>query len=197
MVPVAPTSQGSVHGDAVTKVPRILVVDDEPDIEALISQIFRRAVRASQLELRFAADGQEALDRLRADPDIDMVLTDINMPRMDGLTLLSHLAEVNPLLKAVIVSAYGDMDNIRTAMNRGAFDFLTKPIDLADLQATVAKTLGEVERIREMVRQREAAERATRAKSEFVAMVSHEVRTPMNPGLGMASFLLHTSLTAE
>ena len=142
MEPVAATSQGSAHGDAVTKVPRILVVDDEPDIEALISQIFRRAVRASQLELRFAADGQEALGRLRADPDIDMVLTDINMPRMDGLTLLSHLAEVNPLLKAVIVSAYGDMDNIRTAMNRGAFDFLTKPIDLADLQATVAKTLG-------------------------------------------------------
>ena len=114
---------------------KILVVDDEPDLEDLVVQRFRRSIRKGEYEFKFASDGVEALQVLKADPGIDIVLSDINMPRMDGLTLLSHLGEMNMPLRAVIVSAYGDMENIRTAMNRGAFDFVTKPIDFEDLKA--------------------------------------------------------------
>ena len=117
---------------------KILIVDDEPDLEDLIRQKFRKKIRDKEFEFYFASDGNEALEKLQERRDIELVLTDINMPRMDGLTLLSKLPDLkNPVLKAVIVSAYGDMDNIRTAMNRGAFDFITKPIDLRDLEATI------------------------------------------------------------
>ncbi len=102
---------------------RILVVDDEPDVEALITQKFRRQVRKGEMDFLFAHDGLHALEILDGEPDIDMVLSDINMPRMDGLTLLDRLNERHGHLKTVIVSAFGDMGNIRTAMNRGAFDF--------------------------------------------------------------------------
>ena len=118
---------------------RVLVVDDEPDMGALVRMTFRQQIRSGDLALVFAEDGAEALERIAADPAIDLVLTDINMPRMDGLTLLQHLGERDRRLKAVVVSAYGDMANIRTAMNRGAFDFLVKPIDLDDLKATLRK----------------------------------------------------------
>src|ERR1700694_2343878 len=100
---------------------RILVVDDEPDLELLIRQKFRKRIQASELDFVFAGNGVQALDKLEADGEIDIVLTDINMPELDGLTLLTLLNERYPLLKSVIVSAYGDMTNIRTAMNRGAF----------------------------------------------------------------------------
>ena len=71
-------------------------------------------------------------------PDFDIILSDINMPEMDGLTLLTKINEMrNPALKCIIVSAYGDMENIRTAMNHGAFDFATKPIDMEDLERTI------------------------------------------------------------
>src|SRR5512135_2118371 len=113
---------------------KILVVDDEPDLELLVRQKFRRHIREGQFNFVFARNGVEALQKLHDEPDIDLVLTDINMPEMDGLTLLVKLNELNLLLKAVIVSAYGDMENIRTAMNRGAADFLTKPIDFHDLE---------------------------------------------------------------
>src|SRR2546421_52325 len=106
---------------------KILVVDDEPDLELVIRQKFRRQIRARELHFAFAPNGVEALTMLRADPEIDLVLTDINMPNMDGLTLLEKLPTLNPVLKAVIITAYGDMRNIRTAMQRGAYDFLTKP----------------------------------------------------------------------
>jgi phosphoserine phosphatase RsbU/P len=132
---------------------KVLVVDDEPDLESLIRQKFRREIRKNKYEFHFASDGSEALQVLAAEPAIELVLTDINMPRMDGLSLLSHLQDLNhPVLKAVIVSAYGDLDNIRTAMNRGAFDFLTKPIDLTDLEVTVTKALGELSQLREALR---------------------------------------------
>ena len=123
----------------------ILVVDDEPDLELLIRQKFRKRIRSGELAFAFAGDGVEALDHLKADEAVDIILTDINMPRMDGLTLLDHIARLDRLLRVVIVSAYSDMANIRTAMNRGAFDFITKPIDFADLEATLDKTLREVE----------------------------------------------------
>ncbi len=138
----------------------ILVVDDEPDLEALIVQRFRRQVRAGELSFRFAADGVMALALLAEDADINMVLTDINMPRMDGLTLLQHIQASADQRATVIVSAYGDMSNIRTAMNRGAFDFLTKPIDFADLEATIAKTLRSLELMRELQQRQQEAERA-------------------------------------
>lgn len=122
---------------------KILVVDDEPDLAPLIRQKFRRQIRDGSLEFAIAHDGVEALESLEEHPDIDIVLTDINMPRMDGLTFLSKMAEAGVVRKAIVVTAYGDMENIRTAMNRGAFDFLTKPIDLDDLEITIGKA-GEI-----------------------------------------------------
>ena len=127
---------------------RIMVVDDEPDLEVLIKQKFRKQIRAKEYQFIFAANGKEALSSLKEEPDVAIVLSDINMPEMDGLTLLSHLNESAPLTKSVIVSAYGDMDNIRTAMNRGAFDFITKPIDFSDLSITMEKTLRYVKQLR-------------------------------------------------
>ena len=112
---------------------KILVVDDEPDLEPLMLQRLRRSIRDGLYEFVFAHNGVEALEKLSDDPAIDMVLSDINMPQMDGLTLLEQVAELNPNIRSVIISAYGDMKNIRTAMNRGAFDFVTKPIDFEDL----------------------------------------------------------------
>ncbi|HUI69740.1 MAG TPA: adenylate/guanylate cyclase domain-containing protein [Spirochaetia bacterium] len=126
-----------------------LVVDDETDVERLICQRFRHEIRDNLLTFHFAKDGQEAIDVLRKNPGIDMVLTDINMPRMDGLTLLQHVPSINPVARTVVVSAYGDMGNIRTSMNRGAFDFVTKPIDFEDLRATMEKTLKYVQQIKQ------------------------------------------------
>ncbi len=120
---------------------RILVVDDEPDLERLVRQRMRRDVRSGRFELEFAQNGVEALEILSRDVRFDMVLSDINMPQMDGLTLLQQIPSVDPDVRAVIVSAYGDMRNIRTAMNRGAFDFVTKPIDFDDLRVTIDRTL--------------------------------------------------------
>jgi adenylate cyclase len=130
----------------------ILVVDDEPDLEILVQQRFRHQIRGGEFGFRFAHDGAEALDLIAAGDDLDMVLSDINMPRMDGLTLLEKIQETDDPLSTVIVSAYGDMANIRTAMNRGAFDFITKPIDFADLETTIRKTLTHIERLREAKR---------------------------------------------
>ncbi len=131
---------------------KIMVVDDEADLETLIKQKFRRQIREKIYEFSFAHNGAEALRMLHESPDIDMVLSDINMPEMDGLTLLTKLAEQNPILKSVMVSAYGDMDNIRTAMNRGAFDFICKPINFEDLELTVEKTLKHVLQLRETLK---------------------------------------------
>ena len=136
-------------------IPRILVVDDEPDLEPLILQKFRKRIREGELEFAFARDGEEAMAKLRADPAISIIFTDINMPVMDGLTLLTHLPDLNRQMKTVIVSAYDDMQNIRTAMNRGAFDFLTKPIDFHDFEVTLKKTRDELEAIQQSHRHRE------------------------------------------
>ncbi|NOU48220.1 MAG: fused response regulator/phosphatase [Bacteroidales bacterium] len=124
---------------------KIMVVDDEVDLEPLIRQKFRRQIRNDELDFVFAHNGLEALSKLIEYPNIGIILSDINMPEMDGLTLLLKLKELKkPSLKTVIVSAYGDMENIRTAMNRGAFDFLTKPINFEDLEITINKTLDEI-----------------------------------------------------
>ncbi len=137
---------------------RILVVDDEPDLEMLVSHKFRRQIREGEMSFLFAGDGEEALVVLDGEDAVDVVLSDINMPRMDGLTLLKHLKERDDDLRAVVVSAYGDMTNIRTAMNLGAFDFVTKPIEFDDLEVTINKSMDDLNRLREVQRSRDAAE---------------------------------------
>ncbi len=134
---------------------KVLVVDDEPDVEVLMRQRFRRQLRDSAYEMLFATSGEDALEKLRQHPDMDVVLCDINMPRMDGLTFLSRVGEVNPLVKVIIVSAYSDMSNLRTAMNRGAFDFLVKPINFQDLESTLTKALKQAAELRRAVRSTE------------------------------------------
>ncbi len=127
---------------------KILVVDDETDLQVLIKQKFRKKIRNQDYEFVFAINGNDALNRLEEHNDVDLVLSDINMPEMDGLTLLSKLNEKHSILKSVIVSAYGDMENIRTAMNRGAFDFVTKPVDFNDLELTIEKTIKHVDQVK-------------------------------------------------
>jgi adenylate cyclase len=146
---------------------RILVVDDEPDLETLVLQKFRHQIRNGAVSFVFARDGIEALEVLGANRDVALVVSDINMPRMDGLALLEKLQESEEQVSTIIVSAYGDMSNIRTAMNRGAFDFLTKPIDFHDLEATIAKTVRHIEFLREVRRRQAAAERAYASLSRY------------------------------
>ena len=131
---------------------KILVVDDETDLEVLIKQKFRQKIRDHQYEFVFAVNGKHALEQLELNSDVDVVLSDINMPEMDGLTLLTKLGEKNGLLRSVIVSAYGDMENIRTAMNRGAFDFITKPVNFEDLELTMEKTIKHVSQMKETMK---------------------------------------------
>jgi len=145
----------------------ILVVDDEPDLEALVLQKFRKQIRDGALQFVFAHDGIEALASIERHPHVDMVVSDINMPRMDGLSLLAKLQEGEEKKSTIIVSAYGDMSNIRTAMNRGAFDFLTKPIDFGDLETTIDKTMRHVEALREARSRQAEAERAHASLSRY------------------------------
>ena len=145
----------------------ILVVDDEPDLEALVLQKFRKQIRDGAVAFVFAHDGIEALQSIEQNPHVDMVVSDINMPRMDGLSLLQKLQEAEDKKSTIIVSAYGDMSNIRTAMNRGAFDFLTKPIDFGDLELTIDKTIRHVEMMREARRRQAEAERAHASLSRY------------------------------
>ncbi|WP_290841208.1 adenylate/guanylate cyclase domain-containing protein [Flavobacterium sp.] len=152
---------------------KILVVDDEEDLEMLVKQKFRRKIRENEYEFVFAHNGEEALVKISENPDIDIVLSDINMPVMDGLTLLSRLPEANPMLRAVVVSAYGDMQNIRTAMNRGAFDFVCKPVDFEDLDVTMLKTI-------EHVRQTQATIQAIKENNILKMYVDENVLNFMN-----------------
>lgn len=131
---------------------KILVVDDEADLEVLIKQKFRKKIRSEEFEFLFALNGRIALEVLEENPDVDMILSDINMPEMDGLTLLSRVKEKYSLLKTVIISAYGDMENIREAMNLGAFDFITKPVDFHDLEITIDKTIQYVSQIKSTIK---------------------------------------------
>ena len=134
---------------------KILVVDDEPDVQPLFMQRMRRDIRAGRYELVFAQNGVEALEMLNQDSGIEMVITDINMPKMDGLTLLEQIPRVDPNIRSIIISAYGDMKNIREAMNRGAFDFVTKPLDFEDLQVTIERTLRHLLEWREALSSRD------------------------------------------
>jgi signal transduction histidine kinase len=168
---------------------RILVVDDEADVELLINQQFRRQVRAGELSFSFARNGEQALAMLQKNAGFDLMLLDINMPVMDGLTLLGRLRERRAQVRSIIVSAYGDMPNIRAAMNRGAFDFVTKPIDMVDLNATVRKALDEIAKQHEIESRRVAAEQARTHLTHFLANMSHELRTPLNSIIGVSEML--------
>ena len=163
---------------------KILGVDDEADFEALIRQRFRRQIRDGEFTFRFAHNGEEALETLSAEPDIDLILLDINMPVMDGLTLLNELRERQSPVRAIIVSAYGDMTNLRTAMNRGAFDFVTKPVDFSDLEITIRKTLADIAKLREMDRLRAAAQRARNNLSRYFSPNVVEMLAAQDEPLG-------------
>jgi len=163
---------------------KILGVDDEADFEALIRQRFRRQIRDGEFTFRFAHDGEKALDLLDAEPDIELILLDINMPVMDGLTLLNELRERQSPVRAIIVSAYGDMPNLRTAMNRGAFDFVTKPVDFSDLEITIRKTLADIAKLREIERLRAAAERARNNLSRYFSPNIVEMLAAQDEPLG-------------
>jgi len=173
-------------------VAKILVVEDETQFERLILQRFRRKIRAGTFAFFFAANGREALAILEKEPGIKIVLSDINMPEMNGIELITAIHEKYPLIRTVIVSAYGDMENIRSAMNQGAFDFITKPINFTDLETTINKTLEEVEVLEQAKRSEELAirneqlEELDRLKSELFTNIAHEFRTPLTVILGMA-----------
>lgn len=133
---------------------KILSVDDEAPLELLMKQYFRRKIRNGEYEFFFAHNGLEALSILYNNPDIEIVLSDINMPEMDGLTLLAKVNEMrNPALRVIMVSAYGDMKNIREAMNNGAFDFATKPIDMDDLSLTIEKAIAQINYVHESMKE--------------------------------------------
>lgn len=151
---------------------KILVVDDEPDLEILLSQKFRKKIREKEFKLIFARNGVEALEKLQLESDVDIVLTDICMPEMDGLNLVTHINELYPIIKTVIISAYSDIENIRKAMNGGAFDFLTKPINFQDLEITTNKTLQYVHKMK-IAQEQELL--AQRAQAELLIRLQQEV----------------------
>lgn len=154
----------------------ILVVDDEIQLQTLLRQRFRRQIQEGDYLFRFAGSGQEALVAMRTYSDLDVILLDINMPDMSGLTLLQHVADQLPTCRAVMVSAYGDLNNIRTAMNRGAFDFVTKPINFEDLTLTINKTAQHVRHLRDAIQVKTVAE----LKARFFDNITHEFRTPLS-----------------
>lgn len=173
---------------------KILVVDDEPDLSLMISQKFRRQVREKELIFVFANNGVEALNKMQEDSDIDVVMTDINMPEMDGLALLAKITENYPLLKTVIVSAYGDMKNIRTALNHGAFDFVMKPIDFDDLDLTIHKTIQEASLLKKAALERNQLVALQRELDVAKAIQKNLVPKTFPPFPARTEFELHAEM---
>ncbi|SOD92122.1 hybrid sensor histidine kinase/response regulator transcription factor [Spirosoma fluviale] len=168
---------------------KILIVDDEVLLQTLMQQRFRHKIRTGEYEFRFALSGRQALDSIRENTDIDVVLLDINMPDISGLALLAQLPDLLPLSQVVMVSAYGDLNNIRLAMNRGAFDFVMKPINFQDLETTIDKTARYVSQLRESVHTKAVAE----LKARFFDNITHEFRTPLSLILAPVDALLQNT----
>ncbi|WP_437738762.1 protein kinase domain-containing protein [Sorangium sp. So ce1335] len=162
---------------------KILVADDEPDVTLMMKLQFRQKIRDGIYEFIFAGNGEAALHELRRHPDVDVILTDIKMPVMDGLTFLGRVPEVNPFAKTVMVSAYGDMVNIRSAMNQGAFDFLLKPIHCTDLEATIDKTARHVAELRRNAR----SDEENKVLRQFTSAAVVERIREMGPAIALAS----------
>ncbi|GAA6622051.1 response regulator [Scytonema sp. NUACC26] len=164
---------------------KILVVDDELLVKRLIGQYFRKKVAQREYEFIFANNGKEALEQIQTHPDIDLVLSDINMPEMDGITLLSKLRNSNYNFRTVVVSAYGDMKNIRQAMNQGAFDFINKPIDFQDLEITIIRTLDFVQSLKDVQSMLQQAElqmiqnEKMSAIGKMLAGIAYEINNPV------------------
>jgi DNA-binding NtrC family response regulator len=164
---------------------KVLAVDDEPQIERLLRQRLRKEIRQGKFKLSFAFSAEEALEKLKGEGPFDLVLTDINMPDKDGLALLKEIKQEWNNQQVIIVSAYGDMKNIRAAMNLGAFDFVTKPIDFADLKLTIEKTAKGAELIKkgeqaeELVHENERLLTVDQLKNQFFTNIAHEFRTPL------------------
>ncbi len=175
---------------------KILVVDDELELERLIKQRFRKKINSKEIDFIFASNGLEALQKIQEESDIDLVLTDINMPQMDGLELIDALSKMSDSLKAVVISAYSHTANLRQAMNVGAFDFLTKPLNFRELEQTIEKTQKHVQQIR--ARQLEAKNtlleqeklKLKALQDSISTSLSHEINTPLNGILGFTDLLL-------
>lgn len=195
---------------------KLLFVDDEPKLQALVTQLLRKNVSTGQYELFFALNGQEALELVATHPGIDIVLTDLNMPVMSGLALLKRLQEIkpahNPVLTTLVISAYGDMENIRKAMNAGAFDFINKPLDFDDFRATLTKAVAHVDNLRAIHRREQDAhdalealnreledrvqqrtldlERTNADLNAFAHTVAHDIKNPLGIISGQTDFVL-------
>ena len=187
--------------DEIDHAPNILVVDDETDVKALFTLQFRKEIRTGAIKFSFAENGLVALKKLEADPTFDLVLSDINMPEMDGLSLLKRIRTHYPLIQVVMVTAYGDLENIRAAMNAGSFDFLNKPFSMGDLKVTIGNALEHARSLKAFEHakaEREAAQRTLvtqlkrmdQLKDEFLANTSHELHTPLNGMIGLAEALI-------
>jgi adenylate cyclase len=148
-----------------------LVVDDETLMERLFCNKFRREIRRGELNLLFANDGREALQCLQECPQINIIFSDLNMPGMDGLTLLKTLREQyqHSGIISIVITAYGDVERLQQAINEGAFNFLSKPLDFESLQQTLDRALAAQNSIAALQRENAALKQELQRARERIA----------------------------